>query len=226
MSTPRIPIIAGEIYHVFNRSIARQPIFKTQKDYLRAFELIQYYSYVNPPLRYSQYSHYNRLPIETKEIYFKELQQKSKKQIEIFAYCLMPNHFHFLLKGLSTTGISSFISNLQNGYAKYFNLRHERTGSLFQSRFKAIRIETDEQFVHVARYIHLNPITSYVLREISELETYEWSSFSEYITSNSILTELQPLQKFFKTTEDFKKFTYDQINYQRKLDRIKHLTFE
>jgi putative transposase len=218
-----MPIVAGEYYHVFNRSIARQPIFLSQRDYQRAFNVLEYYCYSNPPIRFS---YYNRLAEDVKRAFLLELRDKCEKQVEIVAYSLMPNHYHFLLKGLTGTGITSFISNLQNSYAKYFNMRHDRTGSLFQSLFKAVHIETDEQLIHVARYIHLNPLTSYLLKSTVELERYQWSSFKEYINEEPILTQPEILNSFFKSIQDLKKFTYDQANYQRQLDKIKHLILE
>ena len=223
MATKRVPLVAGETYHIFNRSIARQPIFLNQKDYQRAFDVLKYYRYSNLPLRFS---YYNRLPIEQRVAFLKELAQKGEKQVQIFAYSLMPNHFHFLINGITETGLTSFISNVENSYAKYFNIKYERTGSLFQSKFKGAHIETEEQLLHVMRYIHLNPVTSYILKDNSELEKYPWSSYTEYINQSSVTIEPELINSFFTSIEDFKQFHSDQIDYQRELDKIKHLTLE
>lgn len=137
----------------------------------------------------------------------------------------MPNHVHFLLKESSSNGISCFMRNFQNSYAKYFNTKTKRSGSLFQSMFKAVRIESDEQLLHVCRYIHLNPLTSYLIKEFDQLETYPWSSFRHYVNGDDII-EKKMIMQSFKTIEDFKKFTANQIDYQRKLDSIKHLTLD
>ena len=218
----KVPFASGEIYHVFNRSIARQPIFLNQKDYQRGINVLQFYQYSNIPLRFS---YYNRLPIDQKNDFFLKL-KNGKKQVQILAYCFMPNHFHFLLKQLENNGIASFTSNIQNSYAKYFNIKHDRTGSLFQSMFKAIHIETDEQLLHVMRYIHLNPLTSFVVKDISALKQYPWSSLPEYLESKPIITESSFINKFFNTVDDFEKFIVDQANYQRQLHEIKHLLLE
>lgn len=97
----------------------------------------------------------------------------------------MPNHFHFLIKELEENGTRKFISNIQNSYAKYFNTKNERSGSLFQEMFKAVRIESDEQFVHVARYIHLNPYSAFILDNINSIKVFPWSSFGDYLGTNS-----------------------------------------
>ncbi len=223
MPTRKVPIIPEEIYHIYNRSIARQPIFLTQKHYQRALEVIQFYQYSKPSIRFS---YYNRLSVEQKNEFFLNLVKNNKKQIHIYTYCLMPNHFHFLLKEIEPNGISSFTGNIQNSYAKYFNIRRQRTGGLFQSMFKAVHIETDEQILHVMRYIHLNPLTSFVVKNIKGLEQYRWSSFLEYITEKPFIIEHKFIKSFFRSTEDFKKFIFNQTDYQKQLADIKHLTFE
>lgn len=150
------PLVQGEFYHVFNRSIARQPIFTRKDEYQRGLEVLNYYSYQKPPLRFS---HYKRLTFKQKADFLAGL-ESSKKIVQLLAFCLMPNHVHFLIKEIEDGGISRYMSNFQNSYAKYFNIKNDRTGSLFQTRFKAVRIETDEQLLHVMRYIHLNPLKS------------------------------------------------------------------
>lgn len=145
--------------------------------------------------------------------------------MEIFAFCLMPNHFHLLLKQKEERGISKFMNIFQNSHVRYLNTKYDRKGPLFQSIFKAIRIETDEQFLHVVRYILLNPVTAYFI-EIEELINYPWSAFSEYFTDEPAFVNKEEVLNFFKTKNDFRKFVFDQVDYQRKLDRIKHLALE
>lgn len=224
MTIRKAPLIVNEIYHVFNRSIARQPIFLSNYDYQRALDILTFYSYFDPPLRFS---HYKRLPESQRKEFMGNLRKRGEKQVEIFAFCLMPNHVHFLIKEIKEKGISTFMSNLQNSYAKYFNIKTERSGSLFQTMFKAVRIETDEQLIHVARYIHLNPITAYLLKNIEDLITYPWSSFSIYMgKSVSDILNTNIILGYFSSIDEFLKFTKDQIAYQRELDKIKHLALE
>lgn len=139
----------------------------------------------------------------------------------------MPNHFHFLMKELIEEGIRKFVSNLQNSYAKYFNTKRKRVGSLFQEMFKAVRIETDEQFIHVARYIHLNPYSSLVVKNLEQLKNYPWCSLGNYFNENHFnFLEKDFLISFFKTKETFKNFTFNQADYQKHLEEIKHLALE
>lgn len=226
MSMPyrKTPLITGEIYHVFNRSVARQPIFVFQKDYKRALDIIGFYIYQKPLLRFS---HYNRLPEKQKTDFIQNLKKKGKKQINLISFCIMPNHFHFLIKEIHPEGITTFMRNFQNSYAKYFNKRSERSGAVFQSMFKAIRIETEEQLLHVCRYIHLNPLTSYLIKDLSELETYPWNSFKYFLENkDQESVDVKFILDYFPSIKKFKEFIFDQIDYQRRLDQIRHLIVE
>ena len=217
----KTPIVKNEVYHVFNRSIAKQPIFLNVRDYQRAFEVFKFYQYSRPLLRYS---FFNRLPKAQREQFLKQL-ESTNKIVEIICFCIMPNHFHFLIRGLTETGIKEFISNFQNSYAKYFNIKNDRTGSLFQPMFKAVRIESDEQLIHVSRYIHLNPVTSYLI-ETRDLNEYPWSSYAQYLGNAKSFIKKDIILNFFKSPEDYEKFVLDQVECQRELDKIKHLLLE
>lgn len=220
----KIPFVLDQIYHVYNRSVARQPIFRNQRDYQRALETIEYYSLKNTPLRFS---HRNRLSIREKGKYSSGSAIQSEKLIDLLGFCLMPNHFHFLLREKHEGAITRFMRKIQNSYAKYFNTKNKRDGAVFQSMFKAVRIENDEQLVHVLRYIHLNPVTSYILKNVQELENYPYSSFMEYIkVRQSNLVDTSFINGFYKSSEAIKKFTYDQVEYQRELEAVKHLILE
>ena len=98
------------------------------------------------------------------------------EHISILAYCLMPNHYHFLVE-CNGGSLSRAMQLLSLTYTKGINKRFNRVGSLFQGRFKAILVDSDEYLVHLVRYIHLNPVTADFVRSAS---VWEFSSFSEY----------------------------------------------
>lgn len=218
-------LATGEIYHTFNRGVAGLPIFHSASNYSRSIELINYCRFANTPTSFSQLM---KLPAEERKLILDSLTKENNLQVEILAFCLMPNHFHLLLKQITEKGITSFMSNTQNGYAKYFNIKEGRGGPLFQSAFKAVRIETDEQLLHVLRYIHLNPSTGYVV-EIEKLTEYPWSSLPDYLENiNQRFAFVNPkvILNFFKNREKYKEFVFNQAEYQRELANIKHLTLE
>lgn len=220
----KIPFVSNQIYHVFNRGIASLPIFSLSRDYGRFLDLINYYRFKNTPFSFSKL---NNLSLEERDKILDELKKENSLQVEIFAFCLMPTHFHFLIRQVVDKGISSFISNIQNGHAKYYNLKNNRYGSLFQSMFKAVRIESDDQFLHVSRYIHLNPLTGFLVNKENFLD-YQWSSILDYLSKDKerIFVNSQPILDMVKNKEKYKEFILDQVDYQRELAQIKHLVLE
>jgi len=211
----------GETYHVLNRGVGGIPLFRSPKEYVRFLELIDYYRF-DPSL---SFSHYDRLSNEEKKNYLK-VAQDNPPLVEIYAYCLMPNHFHILLKQQINNGISKMLSNIQNAYVRFYNTKHLRKGTLFESMFKAIRIENDEQFLHVSRYIHLNPSTVYLVK-IEDLPSYPWSSLPEYLNKRRLIfTSSEMIIKMVGGREGYEKFVFDQAQYQRELAEIKHLILE
>lgn len=214
----------GETYHIFNRGVAKLPIFFNHYDFSRFIDLMDYYRFSNTPI---SFSHFKKLDIKQRREILNLLCKENKRHVEIIAFCLMSNHFHFLLKQITEKGISKFISNLQNGYAKYINIKTERTGPLLEPMFKAVRIESEEQLIHVSRYIHLNPSTGYLV-SINNLESYPWSSLLCYLERE--YSRYPFVNTLFITglikENIYKNFVYDQAAYQRELNKIKHLTFE
>lgn len=208
------PFVDGQFYHIYNRGTEKRPIFVNRRDQNRFLQSMLYYQLKGPKPRFSK---------SFKNPFFNK-QDLNKKIIDIICYCLMPNHFHFLLKQLEEGGITEFLSKLSNSYTKYFNTKHRRVGPLLQGEFKAVLIESDEQLLHVSRYIHLNPLVSYIVKN---LDLYEWSSYEEYTSSkNNGICAKEEILGFFKSSESYKQFVLDQADYGEKLEQIKHQLLE
>jgi putative transposase len=223
MPSRSVPIITDQVYHVFNRSVGSIPIFVTKKDYHRFFESVNYYRFSDPQVRFS---FYNRANKALKESILASL-YSSHPVVSILAYAFMPNHVHFVLRQEIDDGISVFMSRLQNSYARYFNIKNKRFGSLFQSLFKCVRIESDEQLLHVVRYVHLNPVTSFIVNSVAELQTYPWTSYGSYL-SNELYSMVQTddVLSHFKSIDSFEQFTKDQVEYQRTLAELRHVSLD
>lgn len=211
-----------EIYHVFNRSIEAKPIFSDKREYQRAMIAFDYYQFQNPPLRLSK-----ALTLELKERqnFFDNLKKKGKKLVNVICYCLMPTHFHFLLQQESDSGIQKFVKNFSDSYGRYFNVKNQRIGPLFQGAFKAIRIESNEQLMHVSRYIHLNPVTSFLI-EGKELDSYPWSSLPEYLGQPTEVCNKEVVLGLFSSKDKYRSFVHDQVDYAHELEKVKHLALE
>lgn len=204
------PLVNGEYYHVYNRGSEKRDIYLKSRDYERFLETIHYYQFIGPKPKFSQFTKANLYQ-------FKPIQ--ANKLVEIISYCLMPNHFHFLLRQLKDDGISIFMSQLCNSYTKYFNTKYNRIGPLLQGRFKSVLIENDEQLIHTSRYIHLNPVVS---KLVARLEQYPWSSYFEYISNTKGLCSTKEVLNFFPSKEKYRKLLEDQIDYGTTLEIIKH----
>ena len=225
MTTNRMLVFApSEIYHVFNRGVERRPIFTNKREYERMVESMRYYRFANVPMRYSQLI---TLPDEKQKQVWDRLKTRDNYEVILIAYVLMPNHFHIVLKQINDQGVSRFLSNISNSFTKYFNTKHQRPGPLLQGPFKAVRVETDEQLLHLTRYVHLNPVASFLI-EPEELDNYPWSSLPEYLTipHKEFLCDTTFIGNFFPKKDQYRVFVYDQIGYAREIEKIKHLTFE
>lgn len=223
MPARKVIFVPQQIYHLYNRSIGNKPIFTYKRNCERALLTLFYYQYYPRP---SSLSHFLTSSDEEKErklLIFK----KAKKTVEILAFSLMENHFHLLIKEKRKQGISRFLSNFQNSYTRYFNLFHKTKGYLFEGQFKAVRIITDDQLLHVSRYIHLNPYSSFIVKDFDQLKKYSWSSLPDYLTiTKSNICEKEILLSYFKSVESFEKFIFNQKDYQRELQTIKHLVLD
>ena len=217
------PLVTDFYYHVFNRGVNKRRIFLNKRDHQRAINLARFYRYLNYPIRFSKFLLLHR--DQRKEIW--QRLEKDEKFVDVLSYCLMPNHFHFLVKQNVDNGVSKFMSNFENSYTKYFNIKNSRVGPLLQGPFKAVKIDSEEQLLHVSRYIHLNPYSSAVVGSLNDLINYPWSSFPEYISGVEFnFCQKDLLLSQFKNQDSYKVFVFDNADYQKTLEDVKHLTLE
>ncbi|MSU54711.1 MAG: hypothetical protein EXS48_02685, partial [Candidatus Staskawiczbacteria bacterium] len=148
------PFITGEYYHIYNRGIDKRVIFKSKKDYER-FVMLLYIANSN-----SDSFHLDNL-INRQNKKFNEILSLGKNNplVSIGAWCLMPNHFHLLVKQEVDGGITKFMRKIGTGYSMFFNIKYERSGSLFGGPFKSKLIGIDDDYMkHLFGYTHINPI--------------------------------------------------------------------
>lgn len=215
----KIALAQGEIYHIFNKSIAGFKIFNSNEDFKRFLETMVYYSNQDRRCKFSLFlKNKQRLPS------FMPKPDTQNKLVKIIAYCIMPTHVHFIIQQLETGGISKFINLILKSYSKYFNIKHNRKGPLWESRFKSVLIKTDAQFLHLTRYIHLNPVSAFI---VNDPKDWEFSSYREYVG----LVEQDDKKcdfssYFYMDNAAYKEFVNSRINYQRDLEVIKHLILD
>lgn len=214
------PLATDEYYHIYNRGVARQPVFSKKRDYEHFLTTISYYRFARPPMRLSLFL---KLSEPIRKGVRKRL-ENTEHLVDILCFILMPNHFHLLIKQRSDEGISTFLRRSINSYSRYFTTKYSRPGALFQGVFKAVHVESDEQLLHLSRYIHLNPLVSFVV-DGKDFLSYPWSSLPEYLDKPR-LTDPMPVIHHFKTRQAYKQFVLDQADYGKHLEFIKHLTLE
>jgi putative transposase len=176
-----------ELYHVLNRGVEKRKIFMDKMDHARFVHDL--YEFNKPQAAGNAYRRFQ------KQGAMMDLRGPSfsRKLVDIHAWCLMGNHYHLLLSERIEGGLSLFLMRLNVGYAKYFNEKYKRSGTLFQGRTKKILIATDAHYLHILHYIHLNPLdfrketNAWRERTISgtagalkHLEEYRWSSYQDY----------------------------------------------
>ena len=181
--------VPGGIYHVYNRGVEKRSIFTDDQDYRVFLNLLKI---VLAPKEKSDNLGYIRI-------------KNRSDSVRLFAYCLMPNHFHLIINQLDATGMTEFMRSITNAYVSYFNKRHKRVGSLFQGTYKAALIDKDEYLTHVSRYIHMNPL------EInSKLNEYPYSSYKYYVDANHPnLLIVSTILEQFNDNKDYEKFVED-----------------
>jgi putative transposase len=135
-----------EFYHLYSRGVDKRSIFLDSEDQKR-FARLLYLSNGNKPVVYRSI---RNTPLGQIDV--------GDELVAIGAYCLMPNHFHLLVKEVTEGGIVKFMSKLLTSYSMYFNTKYKRTGALFGSEFKSTHLDTDEYLKYMYSYIHLNPI--------------------------------------------------------------------
>lgn len=177
-------------------------------------EAMKFYLQLNPPTRFSIYrTNKDRFAIKL-----------SPAVVTIICFCLMPNHFHFILRQEKDHGIKQFIQRLSNSFAHYFTLKNKRRGHVFEGNFKAVRIESEEQLFHLSRYIHLNPVTAYL---VENPEDYPHSSYKIYLgKESSEIIDPSLVLGHFSSPEKYKEFVLSRKDYQRALQQIRHLVLE
>lgn len=151
--------VSDGYYHLYNRGVNKMDIFMDEKDYRVFLSYIKDYLLAKNTKELSQILHNTDSTYQQKEIAIAKLSLKNYyKRIDLIAYCLMPNHFHLLVQQKEENDVAFFMRSLMTRYSQYFNRRYKRVGPIYQGRYQAVLIETDEQLIHLTRYIHRNPI--------------------------------------------------------------------
>lgn len=231
----------GEIYHVIIKSIDDNLLFKDVDDYYRGvFSVYEFNTTKSVTIRERRQAR-SRI----KEILRAAprdsiaLVDPRDKLVEVIAFCFMPNHVHLLLKQIKDGGITKFMRKLGAGYGGYFNKKYGRKGYVFQNRFNAVRVKTDNQLRTVLIYIHTNSISliepgwkmgrvKNLKRAIEFLNNYKWSSHKDYIGVNNFpsITERNFLLEIMGGVQKYQNTVIDWMKHKKEIKGFDNLAIE
>ncbi|EKD62941.1 MAG: hypothetical protein ACD_52C00013G0001 [uncultured bacterium] len=168
--------VEGGYYHVYNRGVEKREIFLDEEDYKKFIGYLKLYL-SSPTLQGSTLKdEFNRTIPPSRAL------NNFSQEIELVAYCLMPNHFHLLLKQITQRGMASFMQSLFTKYVMYFNRKYHRVGALFQGTYKTVKVDSEEQLKYLSKYIHRNPLPERPTRlHLEGLKDYKYSSYGNYL---------------------------------------------
>lgn len=196
----KIKFIEGQFYHIYNRGVDKRNIFNNKYDFDRFLQGMNEFNTLNPIG-----SLYESSFIQS-EI---KIKRKSKPLINFIAYCLNPNHYHFIIKQIAKNGISQFMKRLGGGYAWYFNNRYKRSGALFQGQFKAKHIDSNEYLLHLSVYVNLNFKVHQLGDRVAKLIKSSWE---EYLSADQVtFCKNEIILSQFNSQKEYKVFALDAL---------------
>jgi len=210
MSIRKEDFVEGGMYHVYNRGVDKRTIFEDKQDFYQFLDMMDLFNQSRSLGSRPVY----RYPVNMKH------RGKTSMLVEVVAFCLLPNHFHFILRENIEGGISKFMQKLGTGYTMYFNQKNERSGSLFQGKFKSKYIETQEYLDYLSVYVNLNFKIHKIDKNLTKKQREKYdgdnyrSSFSEYIydkVKNRRCVNKYVLQSFNNNKKDYLSFANRQV---------------
>lgn len=185
-------------YHLYNRGVEKRKVFLDDQDYAVFLSLLKRHLNEAPDIG-SQGRAYDWLA----------------NDVEVVAFCLMPNHFHLLLYQIKIDAVTKLLRAVCSSYVVYFNKKYNRIGPLFQSSFRAIRVVNDSHLMHLTRYIHRNP---------SEYMKWEWSSL-DYWLGEKFAFWIKPDRLNDSNPNKYLDFIKDEGGYRSAIDEISDIIF-
>lgn len=189
-------------YHACNQGVEGKDIFKDEEDH----KTFLFYLYIYTVPLEIVLARYPSLPARLRA-------KNLSSEIRLVAYCLMPNHFHLLLKQESASSMPKLLKQITNGYTTYFNSKYQRTWRLMHGRYKSVLIGSEYLLLQMVRFVHLNPSTAGLCADPGD---YIWSSYKNPLHTNELMNR-------FGSLEEWEKFHLDKDSYQLNLPKIKDL---
>src|SRR3989344_3294264 len=198
-----ISFVNGEFYHIYNKRTDKKNINSDRDDINRFFQSMKEFNVIEPiGSIYENSFKSQQLGSRASKL------ELNKKLVNFICYCLNPNHYHFILEQITEKGIEKLLHRIGTGYTKYFNNKNERSGSLFQGKFKAIHINSNEYLLHLSSYVNLN-------NKVHKLNgQFFKSSMDEYRTENcAIFCKKDIILDQFRSIKKYQEFTENSLSF-------------
>jgi putative transposase len=189
--------IPETFYHVYARGISRGRIYMNDEDYKYFLLLLARYLSIEPSK--------DRNGVTYPHLF---------GRVELVCYCLMPNHFHLLIYQQDAGAMKAFMQSLMTSYSRYFNKKYKRSGSLFESRYKASMVIQEKYLQHITRYIHMNP---------KYWKTFQYSSLQYYFSAEAPeFLVADRIEALFKGRQEYLAFLEEYIEQKKLVDSTKY----
>ena len=230
----RAKFVNEEYYHIYNRGVDKRTIFECKEDLDRFFQSIDEFNvikpigsiYENSLIKIKKNKEAKKFGSSTPKFYI-YTEKKKDELVEFVCYCLNPNHYHFLLQQLVDKGVEKFMHKLGTGYSNYFNKKYKRSGSLFQGKFKAIHVDSNEYLLHLSVYVNLNYRVHNLEKFGSPASKLFKSSWGEYIGENKEnFCKKDIILDQFGSVLDYKKFAKNSLEHIKEIKDIEKFLLE
>ncbi len=200
-------------YHIYNRGNGKMNIFLDEQDF--TFFLFRLKEGLYPEKIIHQESkkeRYVRTPLP-------------HNAFTLLCYCIMPNHFHLLIKQNSDTSLSKLISKICTSYGKYFNKKYGRIGGVFQDQFKSIVVDKDSYFTWLSAYIHKNPLEAGIVKNLYQ---YPYSSYLDYagLRRGSLCDQSLILDMFENDRKQYETYVLDASLISQRSEKMDSFTLD
>ncbi|MFY9492938.1 MAG: transposase [Minisyncoccia bacterium] len=206
--------VVGNFYHIYTHGVADFPIFRQTDDYVRFMSLLFCANGNKSIPRLDWEIDYLSQAWEIRD----QKVDIGKPIVGLVAFSLMTTHVHLLLRERSEGGISGYLHKILTSHAKYFNLKYDRRGHVFEGKFNSRYIDSNRYLLYVSRYIHRNH------KKLSDgsrrLESYPWSSYQDFVSNNrwKKLLNMEPIVSQFNSPKEYQHYVISDSEESYKVD--------
>jgi len=195
----KVQFVNNEYYHIYNRAVPNSLLFQEDEDYQKFKRGLK---------DFNNKSYYEERAAMVRKYGFKELSsflELTEKVVAVVAYCLLPNHFHLILKQLTTNGIPKFLHKIGTSFTNFNNKKYDRPGSLFQGTYKAIHVDNNDYLLWLSGYVNGNC----EIHGLADTESYQWTSYSHFLGAkpDDLVVDNEIILNQFKELKELSSLT-------------------